>query len=557
MNSAEHSGFDGTATVAGMSLPQGSVSLLEIVDTQYQQAAHGKMRRVSFEFPPATGVSSACGSIFSIIDRDDEEQRRIARHAWIIKSTILQTMLPFDDPRLGLASMAEAVRLAAAAVPAIASSVDSLLGLMGELVATSRNPKREWFLAQLNSADKPGFPIAILAGLQGTGTPGWPAGVSSHEDFRGNTITLVRTRKDLKDRVFGIVVIPGTVKFTTRPLLHDILYGGRASDLVVLAYSTERTYVPQPIALPIDSTFSGTRFRNPSTVLQENDVPDNQIDRWANESIWEELRSQHLDVAPISERDVSVPARFVLFADGSGAFLPDDKRVVELSELLDGGGSLETTEERLPRKNVRDLEEHDLIMLRLTGSGNYLDDVADSEMDQAGLGNLRREATEWKHWLYRIIKEHGEGLVAKTGKDFGLHLRSATYLWEWAGDGVMAPHDFATFKTLITTIAKLDPTAVSAGVDQYADEKWRQMEQVKTFHARAGAAIRTALIQRVKDLVGERRLIETVESIELPGVEAGRMGLLRVSAVDSKSVRTPQSRLFHIFPLKGGTNWQR
>ncbi|MCX7263934.1 MAG: hypothetical protein NT035_00720 [Burkholderiales bacterium] len=412
-------------------------------------------------------------------------------------------------------------------------------------------------LAQITSADKLDLPIAILAGLQGSGTPGWPAAVSSSEDFRKDLVALVRSRKDLKNKIFGMVVIPGTVRFTTRPLLHDLLYGGRGSDLVILAYSNERTYLPEPIALPTDSTFGNAGFRKRIPVVQEHDGPDNQIDLWANESIWEELRSRHLDQAPISEGDVSVPARFVLFADGSGAFLPDDKRVVELSELLDGRGNLDETEERLPRKNIRDLEEHDLIMLRLSGSGDYLDDVADSEMEHAGLGSLRGEATEWKPWLHRIIKEHGEGLVARTGRDFGLHLPSASYLWVWAGDEVMAPHDFTTFRALITTLAKLDRSSDSFGVDQYAHEKWQQMERVKTFHARAGATIRTALIQRVKGLVAERRLVETVESIELPGVHAGRMGLLRVSAVDSKPVRTPQSRLFHVFPLKGGTNWQK
>jgi hypothetical protein len=291
--------------------------------------------------------------------------------------------------------------------------------------------------------------------------------------------------------------------------------------------------------------------------LQVVDGPDNPLDHWASATIWDEIRLRNLEFSLATDRDVSVSARFVLFADGSGAFLPDDKRVVELSELLDRGGNVDASEERLPRKNVRDLEEHDLIMLRLSGSGNYLDDVADSEMDHAGLGDLRREATEWKPWLYRAIKEHGEGLVARTGREFGLRLRSATYLWEWAGDGVMAPHDFTTFRALIATLVKLEPTAISSDVDLYANEKWRQMEQVKTFHARAGAAIRTALIQRVKGLVADRRKVETVESIELPGVEAGRMGLLRVSAVDSRPVRTPQSRLFHVFPLKGDTSWQK
>ena len=163
MISAEHIGFCGTGPIAGTSMPHERISILEIVDKQYKQAGQGKLRQVKLAFPPATVISSACGSIFSMVDRDDDEQRRIARQAWIIKSTILQTMLQFDDPRLGLASMAEVMSLAAAAVPTIASPVDSLLRMMRELVATPRNPKREWFLAQLKSADKPDLQIAILA----------------------------------------------------------------------------------------------------------------------------------------------------------------------------------------------------------------------------------------------------------------------------------------------------------------------------------------------------------------------------------------------------------
>jgi hypothetical protein len=557
MSTALQCGGDGAGDSAELRSRQERISILETVDRQYKCAAQSKPRQLTLTFPAATGISSICGSIFSVVDREDEEQRRIARLAWIIKSTILQTMLQFDDPRLGLASMIEAMSLAAVAVPTIASSVDDLVGLMGTLIAVPGNPKREWFQEQLTSEHEPRLPVAILAGLQGRGTPGWPAEVSADEDFQGHPVTLLRGRKDIAGAIFGTVVIPGTVRFTARPLLHDVLYGGRASDIVVLAYATERTYVPQPIALPADSTFGNARFPAPRTMVQEHDGQENQIDRWANESIWEELRSQHLDAAPLSDRDVSVPARFVLFADGSGAFLPDDKRVVELSDLLDGKGTSELSEERLPRKNVRDLEELDLIMLRLSGSGDYLDEVADNEMERAGLGSLRSEATEWKAWLHRVIKEHGDGLVARVGKDFGLRLRAASYLWEWAGNGVMAPHDFATFRALIATLAKLDPSAFYLGVDPYAREKWRQMEQVKAFHARAGATIRTALLERVKGLVAERRQVETVESIELPGVQAGRMGLLRISAVDSKPVRTPQSRLFHIFPLKGGTDWQR
>jgi hypothetical protein len=531
----------------------GKLPLMEIVDTQYMQAAQGTLRQITLDFSPAAEISSACARIFSLVDRDDDQQRRIARNAWIIKSTILQTMLEFDDPRLGFNAMAQTMRDSADAVAAIASPTDTLVRLMDALVATPRNPKRDWFLAQIAASSAPGLPAAILVRLQGAGTPGWPAALTSVDDFGDDSVALVRTRKDIRNRVFGKVVIPGTMKFTARPLVNDILYGGRSADLIVLAYSAEKIYIPQPIVLPADRTFAaaGLRKLNVTALKQAYPVdPIDPIDNWANESIWEELRSRYLDVAPLSDKDVSVAARFVLFADGSGAFLPEEKSVVEISDFLNGGRKFEISEERLPRKCVRDLEEHDLVMLRLSGSGDYLDDVADSLMAREGLGSLRIEATAWKPWLNRVIRKHGEGIVAKAGKDFGLRLRSATYIWAWAGETVIAPQDFDTFRALIATLVHLDPTAISAGTEEYAYKRWQQMEQVKAFHFRAGAAIRTALLQRVKSLVADRVRVETVESIELPGVEAGRMGLLRVSAVDAKPVRIPQSRLFHVFPLK-------
>ena len=528
----------------------GKLSLMEVVDRQYMHAAQGTLRQITLDFAPAAEISSACARIFSLVDRDDDQQRRIARNAWIIKSTILQTMLEFNDPRLGLNAMAQTMRDSAEVVAAIASPTDTLVRLMGALVATPRNPKRDWFLAQMAASSATGSPAAILVGLQGAGTPGWPAALTSVDDFGNDSVALVRTRKDIRNRVFGKVVIPGTVKFTARRLVHDILYGGRSADIVVLAYSSEKIHIPQPIALPADRTFGAAGLRRLRVAAPKQDDPIDQIDHWANESIWEELRSRHLDVAPLSDRDVSVAARFVLFADGSGAFLPEDKSVVEISELLKDGRNFEISQESLPRKSIRDLEEHDLVMLRLSGSGDYLEEVADSLMTQEGLSSLRVEATEWKPWLNRVIRAHGEGIVAKVGKDFGLRLRSATYLWAWAGDTVIAPHDFDTFRALIATLVRLDPTAIFAGTNEYAYKKWQQMEQVKAFHVRAGAAIRTALLQRVMGLVADRVRVETVESIELPGLKAGRMGLLRVSAVDAKPVRIPQSRLFHVFPLK-------
>lgn len=146
MSAAEHCAVDGTDAKAGTCTPHERISIVEIVDKQYKQASQGKLRHVTLAFPPATRISSVCGSIFSAVDREDDAQRRIARQAWLIKSTILQTMLQFDDPRLGLVSLTEVMRIAAAAVPTIAPLVDNLVRLIDALIATPGNLKREWFL---------------------------------------------------------------------------------------------------------------------------------------------------------------------------------------------------------------------------------------------------------------------------------------------------------------------------------------------------------------------------------------------------------------------------
>ena len=72
------------------------------------------------------------------------------------------------------------------------------------------------------------------------------------------------------------------------------------------------------------------------------------------------------------------------------------------------------------------------------------------------------------------------------------------------------------------------------------------MEAVKAFHQKAGSVIRTALVARVKDLIKSRQRVDVAQTIELSGVKSGKMGLLRVSAVDVKSMQIPLSRLFSL-----------
>ena len=524
-------------------------SLLDAIDARYGRAASCRVQKLVLDHPLISDISACSAHIFSLLDREDDHQKRLARAVWLLKSTITQTLLSFDDGRLGIQAMAEMLKLQAEGVPSANGAVNTLVDLVTSLVATSTNPKREIFLKTLTQPAGSEDGVGVFAGLQGGLTPGWPFAVSASTDFPTGSCTVFRTRKDIADRGFATIVIPGTLKFSPRATAIDLLHGGRASEVMILAYKRESVFVPEQIAFPVDHRFRATERPSQDGPVAEEGAGQ-QLDQWANESFWQEVRAHHAVAGPLSERDVTVAARFVLFADGSGAFLPDDGSVVEISTLLDRPDYSIAESDRLTRKPVRDLEERDLVMLRLSGSGDYLDDVADRLMEREGQPSLREDATAWKLILFRAIKRHGEGTVARTARDAGMKLRSATYLWNWAGDVVIAPHDFETFRILIRSLSQLGGNLVSATPDEYALQRWTEMERLKAFHQRAASEIRKSLLERVRMLVAARQPIETVESIQLPGLEAGSIGLLRVSAVDVTSVRIPFSRLFHLVPVK-------
>jgi len=495
-------------------------------------------------------ISRACSTIFSGVDRDDSLQRRAARDAWLVKSSLMLTALPFNDARLGLTGILNNLAHVAQSVPGIRAAVGDLAVLVRALASTNVNPKRERVLAMLACPQVSDAPVAILANLCGSPTPGWPITTEAESDFGSSAVELVRLRRQTRNALFARLIIPGNPGFAPAGLLFDLLYGGRTADIVVLTYRAERVSLPAPKRLPQDSYFLAASSQSRHFPAASEPAEEIQLDTWAHESFWSAIHAHHTDVAPTSNKDVTVDGRFVLFADGSGAFLPADGRVVEIADLFEKGANFDITEDKLPRTPVRDLEEGDLVMLRLSGSGDYLDDVADSLIEKAGEAGLRGRALQWKDRLQEVIKSHGEGVVAMKVRGLGVRLRDPHYLWAWAGDAVMAPQDRQTFYSLIATMWQLDDRGSGEEAGAYADARWDEMDRLKAYHHKAGVAIRAALLTRVRGLVAERRRIDSVESIELPGVAAGRMGLLRVSAVDTRSRQVPMSRLFNLGKVK-------
>jgi hypothetical protein len=516
--------------------------------TANENAANCKINLVEIDFPPVADLISASAEIFRSIDRDDEFQCGIARTVWMLKATVVLTVLPFDDERLYLMPLIESLVKSTDSVPEISDSVKTLRNVVSRLISISTNPKGTHLLSEIKNGTDLQTRFALVANLHGFSTPGWPQDIKVEEIFPNSRIEVVRTRKEISDVFFDSIIIPGNPRFAPRKFLFDLLHSGRSRNIVVLGYRTENIWIPTPANLPKSDFFNRTQSSTRIEKKVSLDRPENSelIDKWANDSFWQSLRRHHADSVPISDRDARVRVRFVLFADGNGAFLPEDGRVVEISGRFDRWRELDEKDERLPRKLVADLEEGDLIMLRLSGSGDYLEDVANNLMAQSGDGELRIRALEWKDWLFRTLKQQGEGVLAMKLKELDLIVRSPQYLWAWASDAVMAPQDYETFSKLLNGLNVLEPSQFGSEINEYILAKWTEMESVKSFQYKAGMMIRSALIERVKELIKGRQRIDTVKTIELAGVKAGMMGLMRVSAVDSESMMMPLSCLFHL-----------
>jgi hypothetical protein len=436
-------------------------------------------------------------------------------------------------------------------IPGISTGVDNLASAVGQLVSGAANPKRDTLLTLLHEPTHSDLPLSVLANVCGSPTPGWPASIDPESDFGLAALKLIRRKRQTSDSLYARLIIPGNPWLAPRSLLFDVLYGGRTSEVIVVGYRSEHSSLPAPKEIPRNHFFPVTTG-NSLQIHEPRELGEviQADDKWAHESLWVSIHAQHVDLTPISDSDFTVEAQFVLFADGSGTFLPADRGVVEVSDLFETGSKFDITEEKLPRTLVRDLNEGDLVMLRLSGSGDYLDDVANSLMQLAGEAGLRQSALQWKERLENAIKRHGEGVVAMNMRGLGVRLRSPQYLWEWAGHAVMAPHDRQTFQHLIATTWQLEGLGIDYAPEIYANARWDEMERLKAYHHKAGTVIRAALLARVRELVAERRHIETVESIELPGAAAGRMGLLRVAAIDTKTRRVPTSTLFQLTKVK-------
>ena len=516
-------------------------SPFELAASAFENAPQFRLRtsRIA-RFPLVDGLVSETGTWFGALrDEEGHHARELRIQVWRLRAAVLYSLVEFDDPALDIHATTQAIVTRGAHFPSLRAQRDRLSERVQALISSHGNPKRDQVRAELARHAGDGKNVGLIVALARNHLPAF----TSHliEDFQtlGQGIQFVASRRHLLTSTFDHIVVP----FGTRQcaLTNEVLCGYRAPAATVIAYHSEAMAPRRRVRLPCAISVPD----RPEEVDEPSESPPDVDDSPDREVFWSAVKQAEAAVtvdAATTDTAYFVPARGILLANGAHVFLRDDSKAVEISDLLEGRRSLDDFGKRLPRTPVRQLQTGDLIVLRVQGSGEYLVEVADDLMRKDGKAGLRESAIDWKPMLKDILTEYGSRWLLQQLEKRAFHLANHSYLWKWTTDEVISPQKESHFYEIIAILDDCGRALGERDVLEAAQRRWEEMKELKHYHQKAGQQIRGNLLSRLRTIIDSRPMIGSEYELQIPGVSAGTMAIVRIAAVDTEVVSIPYHR---------------
>ncbi len=511
----------------------------------YENIRRPCLTRHEIEFAPASRLIRASARLFQMLDRDEPIQAEISRQLWVLRSTILFTILPFDHPALNLQRQLVELENACGGLPNATPLLESIRHEVSDLASLARNPKREWLLNASSEASMDGT-LGILSALSAGRAPGWPPTSSDLISGANGRIVSIKSRKDLASNVFETIVLPCGCRNAPPSLLSCLLHSGWAARVVVLLYPREIFHVPKRLTLPADRIFEGrlakTDLEQERTVIAVEDAQPG-VDAWINEAFWQGLHGAARANTNLSDH---TPANYILFSDGTGAFFHERGSVLSLPE-----NGVIASEGDLSSIPVDGIQEGDLVVLRSGASGLLLDEASDRILGGAGNENLFETATDWKDALDALLVTHSCEEVAQALAARGAPTRAAS-IHQWVGPDVLGPGSEHVFRELIALLAEKGKIPMGcAELQSYTDSRWKSLQGLRGVRHKAGNLIRNELFKALFNRFGTGACrVADRECIHIEGDTETELLVLRVSSVDRNVAYVPPWRIGQMDDLK-------
>jgi hypothetical protein len=523
-----------------------STSVFSRTNRIFENAKFSHLKKHEIDFPSANQVVQISSRLFQILDRDDPLQADVSLQLWLLKSSILFTFLPFDDPGLRLMLQMNELEQASGGLPDTAKYIEQLKKHVTEIVDGVRNPKRELFLELVaESIGRDDGNVGLFSTLSAGKSPGWPSESTDSLSMLSDQLMLIGSRRQLRSNVFGTVILPCACANAPYSLISELLFSSCTARFEVLLYNGEKLQLPKRLMPPSGGIFEG--ILQQTEIEQEvieilNDSAPSAVDAWVNEAFWQGLHG--------AERTGSfnlVPANYMLFCDGTGTFLPANGRVLTLP--ADG---VVIDDRDLSHARVEDVCEGDLIVLRSGDSGFLLDEASDRIMGSEENDSLFEIATDWKAALEALLVTHSNNEIAQALRERGVQT-SAASIHQWIGPEVLGPRDEEVFRALIKLLAdKGKIKKAGTELTSYVDSRWNSLQGLRSVRQKAGNLIRQdlfkTLFNRIKN--GDHKLADG-ERIHIEGDAGAELLILRVSSADRNQAHVPPSRIGEVDDLRG------
>jgi hypothetical protein len=226
-------------------------------------------------------------------------------------------------------------------------------------------------------------------------------------------------------------------------------------------------------------------------------------------------------------------AVLALLEDQYAVFLPSDDASRVLT--IDVAEGLLRIESRSPRE----LREGMFVVLRTKGGADYVRDVADQIM-----GPRARPARQlqevWKSRLLARTTELGLTTTSARLREHGVSHASPANVERWYSARGIALDEKADFKALLGWL----------GLGEEVERMWRNVEELRSAHRRAGAEIRDLLVAELTRLGADALEGRSRMDITLSAPGAGALTAFRLAALSPGVHRVPAGQLGKAFEAR-------
>lgn len=529
-------------------------SYFEQADQMFKNACKSEfqLHRISNCEPIEELIRESNRWFISLKDLDEDYAKQLRIKIWRLSKTLIFTLLPFDSEDLHIRDNFNNLFNEAQYFPFLRERVIQLEKITDYLLRNPENMKRNKVFSLLVSGGRIHEKIGLVTALSRGFTPGWPEILVAEIRRLAPKCSLINSAKVLKNSTYDQILLTASARFS--PLLQDLFYGCRTKLLDMVIYKGEGFVRPEKKCLPKEGKLFPTDTRIAAEIPDTEKVTDDVIvDEWIRMRFWESLRktTSGNDQRDIEKgREFLVRARLVLLPGERKIFLQEDVHVIEISDLIDGASHIDEYGNKYPRKNVNELKEGDLIVLRTSGSGDYLIDVANAMLKAEKKDHLLITAMDWKETLEGALKKHGHDAIAGMLKSKGFQLSDPRYVWMWTTDLVIRPKNESNYAALMAILRDLNYKVNNQCPTDLISTRWQQMEEIIHYRRLAGQRIRKALLMRMREMIDNGITISDTYRLSLPGVDAGEITLFRIVGVDTEVVEVPYNTVGVI------TKWQ-